>query len=310
MSLIPLTKSVILSIQENGDESTKTQISVMLKVLELLNTDNADILQSFVNLIDTNDTAVLNKATQSISELENYVVLHQHYINHKNVYCYTDDDFDDYLIQNNRNSQWVYFIQDSINNTIKIGYTNLLQPRLKNLQTGNPNTLSIVGYIETTNMRTLEGKFHKYYRDNRVSGEWFNITLDELSHILAEYRLIKDKLFDESDECDELVDESLEQEELIEHTVEKSNTIKSTKQKTLESFFRHIYNTKPSWYLENGKVSIKIIENAYREYFEDYEIKSHMISRHLNGNLFKPASSTQRSHQKQLVSYNILKQLF
>jgi hypothetical protein len=51
-----------------------------------------------------------------------------------------------------------------------------------------------------------------------------------------------------------------------------------TDKKTLKSFFKHIYDTKPNWYIENGKVSIKIIENAYREYFEDYTMIAPMIS--------------------------------
>jgi len=80
--------------------------------------------------------------------------------------------------------------------------------------------------------------------------------------------------------------------------------------KTLQSFYKHIYDTRPEWYKEDGLVPIKVIENAYREYFDDYNIKAHMISRYLNGNIFKPASSTQRSHNKKLVTYDTLKLLF
>lgn len=80
--------------------------------------------------------------------------------------------------------------------------------------------------------------------------------------------------------------------------------------RTLKSFFKHIYDTKPDWYVENGKISIKTIENYYREYFDDYAIIAPMISRILNGKLFNTISKAQRTHLKQLVSYNDLKQLY
>ena len=65
---------------------------------------------------------------------------------------------------------WTYFIQSKKDSDIKIGYTQKKPiSRLKALQTGNPETLKIVGLIEGN----VEKYLHKKFYGLRLNGEWF-----------------------------------------------------------------------------------------------------------------------------------------
>lgn len=86
--------------------------------------------------------------------------------------------------------------------------------------------------------------------------------------------------------------------------------IKKPPKKTLETFYKHIYDTKPKWYKENGIVEIGVIEKAYRSYFNDESTDLTIISRKLNGSLFTKASRKNSIVRKQLVSYETLKTAF
>lgn len=75
---------------------------------------------------------------------------------------------------------------------IKIGYTGK-DPfqRVRELQTGNPNALQLVGWIEEG--RGFESWLHGIFRDDRMQGEWF-----KASHRL--YGFIQGYLHDEGPE--------------------------------------------------------------------------------------------------------------
>jgi len=80
--------------------------------------------------------------------------------------------------------------------------------------------------------------------------------------------------------------------------------------KTLKSFYKMIYDSKPLWYKENGIVELDTIEAAYRDYFDDHVTTKAVISRQLNGKLFNPSSKATRTAKKVLVPYVELKKLF
>lgn len=66
----------------------------------------------------------------------------------------------------------IYFIQDSVNGAIKIGYTSQdPEIRLSTLQTGNPNTLTIIGLMHGSSI--LEKYLHYKFREHHIRGEWF-----------------------------------------------------------------------------------------------------------------------------------------
>jgi len=117
-------------------------------------------------------------------------------VNEKFVYSGDDDDFEDLLeINKYKSSQWVYFIHsnhpssDVKHSMVKIGLTKCMINRLKELQTGSPYKLKIIGYIETDNMNVLEKEFHNYLSECRNEGEWFNLSKGDVYSILDNYRV-------------------------------------------------------------------------------------------------------------------------
>jgi len=85
---------------------------------------------------------------------------------------------------------------------------------------------------------------------------------------------------------------------------------KKTSKKTIKTFCKHIYNNKPDWYEENSYVSIDIIEDEYRKYFEDTSINKSMISRYLNKSMFDGNMRTNGVTKKKLLSFKNLKKSF
>lgn len=73
----------------------------------------------------------------------------------------------------------VYFITDG--HYVKIGVASDLGKRLAQLQTGNPNKLSVKCVIEfgsKSKAQYYENKLHKYFESKHQLGEWFNL-IDE-----------------------------------------------------------------------------------------------------------------------------------
>ena len=76
---------------------------------------------------------------------------------------------------------YVYLICDPSQNTYKIGVTrNIVQKRLKKLQTGNSSELHIVNTVETKYPFRLETLLHNKYKHKKVYGEWYNLSDDEV----------------------------------------------------------------------------------------------------------------------------------
>lgn len=80
--------------------------------------------------------------------------------------------------------------------------------------------------------------------------------------------------------------------------------------RTLKSFYKHLYNTKPSWYKEDKFIDMSVIEEAYRTYFDDHVTSKSVISRQLNGNLFTASTRASKIVKKRLVTYDLLHTLF
>lgn len=80
----------------------------------------------------------------------------------------------------------VYFIGEEENGCcrIKIGVAKNIKARKRNLQTGNPLQLRLLGWIETTDVFQFERELHKRFVANRVRGEWFAIEPADILPIL------------------------------------------------------------------------------------------------------------------------------
>lgn len=69
----------------------------------------------------------------------------------------------------------IYFIQNTRNGLVKIGFTNGdPKDRLSNLQVGSADPLKLLGSLPGD--KTFEAMLHRRFKYLRRSGEWFTIT--------------------------------------------------------------------------------------------------------------------------------------
>jgi hypothetical protein len=80
-------------------------------------------------------------------------------------------------------SRYVYFIQAGSQGPIKIGVADDVEYRLSELQTGNAETLHIVGCVPGDGR--LEKELHRRLASVRIRGEWFR-SGSEIEALLAE----------------------------------------------------------------------------------------------------------------------------
>ncbi len=71
--------------------------------------------------------------------------------------------------------RYIYIVQ--CNNYIKIGKARNPQSRLKQIQCHNPYTLELLYSKQLMNTDKLELQCHKHFNDNKIRGEWFDITV-------------------------------------------------------------------------------------------------------------------------------------
>lgn len=78
----------------------------------------------------------------------------------------------------------VYFIFFEELRVVKIGYTNNIQNRFKNLRVAIPGNLEILGVISGDTV--LEKKLHRAFRKYKMRGEWFFYS-QELKNYIEEH---------------------------------------------------------------------------------------------------------------------------
>jgi len=84
---------------------------------------------------------------------------------------------------------YVYFIEDCASGHIKIGKAIDVMSRFKSLKTGSP-AMSLIGAIWTNGEKMaygLESSLHARFKDKRVSGEWFSISVVDVMDIKSSY---------------------------------------------------------------------------------------------------------------------------
>ena len=75
----------------------------------------------------------------------------------------------------------IYFFKHIGLDPIKIGFTTNDSPidRFKQFSTYAPYGSEIVGFSQVDNPKSIETKLHMKYSNKRLSGEWFDITIQE-----------------------------------------------------------------------------------------------------------------------------------
>lgn len=69
----------------------------------------------------------------------------------------------------------------------KIGITKgCIEKRIKALQTGNPNEITLINSYQTNNYRKVESWFHRHYKLKRLEGEWFALEQDDIDNFITE----------------------------------------------------------------------------------------------------------------------------
>lgn len=76
----------------------------------------------------------------------------------------------------------IYFVQSETTLAIKIGFSTNTKKRLKALQTGSADKLSLLGVRHYSTMADERALHHKFRKD-RVGGEWFRPTPELLRYI-------------------------------------------------------------------------------------------------------------------------------
>lgn len=86
-------------------------------------------------------------------------------------------------------SSWVYVIKDPSTGYLKIGRSNNPERRRNHFQTATPQVLEIVHTHHATgelDADDIEARLHRMLSAQRVTGEWFNVTLDQVKAALEE----------------------------------------------------------------------------------------------------------------------------
>lgn len=80
---------------------------------------------------------------------------------------------------------YVYFVQEYMNGSFKIGKTKNLEKRMNIFGVKLPFENKLIFLIKTGNHHQTEVAFHKHFSDKRLEGEWFALNKDDLSWIKA-----------------------------------------------------------------------------------------------------------------------------
>lgn len=84
---------------------------------------------------------------------------------------------------------YIYILKQEGTNIIKIGVTNDLDKRLRSIQTGNPNKISIYHFEERNNAYKVESYLKKKFIKYKKEGEWYE-NLDPLEVRLELFQYI------------------------------------------------------------------------------------------------------------------------
>lgn len=80
---------------------------------------------------------------------------------------------------------YVYFVQEYMNGSFKIGKTKNLEKRMNIFGVKLPFENKLIFLIKTGNHHQTEVAFHKHFSSKRLEGEWFALTKDDLAWIKA-----------------------------------------------------------------------------------------------------------------------------
>ena len=88
---------------------------------------------------------------------------------------------------------YVYLLTDG--EFFKIGVTRgSIDKRIKKLQTGNPDDISLVNSYQTEYPFKMEKALHATHNHQRINNEWFDLSLSDITNFESECKSI-DEMF-------------------------------------------------------------------------------------------------------------------
>ena len=78
---------------------------------------------------------------------------------------------------------YVYFVQEHMNGTFKIGKTKHIEKRMNLFSVKLPFENKLVFLIKTGNHHQTEVAFHKHFSNKRLEGEWFTLNKVDIAWI-------------------------------------------------------------------------------------------------------------------------------
>jgi hypothetical protein len=107
-------------------------------------------------------------------------------------------------------SNWLYFLHNSVNDQIKIGISSDPADRARRirLSSGNPEIQlhACLRIREEYDIKQIEAFIHDYFRDQRKVGEWFHLKARQSAELRQLYRHLKEGIADDVWESNEAVD--------------------------------------------------------------------------------------------------------
>ena len=83
----------------------------------------------------------------------------------------------------------VYLIRGN-DGQYKIGIAKNPKQRIKQLQTGNSDKLTIIETYESENASKIESTLHNQYAHLRNEGEWFDLSISDEAHFIEKCKQI------------------------------------------------------------------------------------------------------------------------
>lgn len=75
----------------------------------------------------------------------------------------------------------IYLIRSDINGHYKIGITSNIRRRMRQLQTAQSSSLTLIDSFESKFPNKVETTLHNLYSYCKLSGEWFDLSVKEIA---------------------------------------------------------------------------------------------------------------------------------
>lgn len=83
--------------------------------------------------------------------------------------------------------EFIFFIKQNRLSPIKIGKTNNLDRRIRDLILSSPYGITVLGYIKTINGSDVLKTVHDVFSEYRLNGDWFDISKQDVALLIKQY---------------------------------------------------------------------------------------------------------------------------